>query len=113
MGKGAALLKHKGKTLHRAKMQRRKEKQNQAFVALSCEKPIQAQCEKNFLVLSGKAGKIHGFPTSLDCLFDYFSRRTSLRLCVSAREYCFCGIAKYLCLPRSGTGSRIAGQAWP
>jgi len=36
--------------------------QDQDFGALSGEKPFQANCDKDLLVLSGEAGKICGFP---------------------------------------------------
>jgi hypothetical protein len=48
--------------LHRAETPRRRENQDQDFGALSCEKPFQANCDKDLLVLSGEAGKIGGFP---------------------------------------------------
>jgi len=72
----------KGKIMHRAKTQRRKEKQNQDFVALSCENPFQAPGQNNLLVLSRVAGNEPWF---------------HLRLCVFAREPCFYGEAKGLC----------------
>jgi hypothetical protein len=56
-----------------AQRRRRKEKQKQDFIALSCEKPIEASGYKGLLVLTGEAGYIHVF------------------LCVSAppRDACF------------------------
>jgi len=80
--------------MHRAETQRRREKQKQAFVALSCEKPFEALGYKDLFVLTGEAGYIHDFQTSLDCLLNIFLRRTSLRHCASARKSCFYGIAK-------------------
>ena len=44
---------------------------------------------KCFKVLTGEAGKIFGFPTSLDCVFDFYLRRTSWRLGVFARVKVF------------------------
>jgi hypothetical protein len=74
------MLKHNGKTLHRAETQRRREKPTQDFIALSCEKPLKAYCDKALLVLSGDLSGEAG---------NWNIYWFSLRLCVSAREYCF------------------------
>ncbi|MDX2446582.1 MAG: hypothetical protein QNK29_05205 [Desulfobacterales bacterium] len=47
--------------MHRAEAQRRREKQKQDFIALSCEKPFEASGYKGLLVLTGEAGYIHDF----------------------------------------------------
>jgi len=44
-----------------AQRRRRREKQKQDFIALSCEKPIDASGYKVLLVLTGEAGYMHDF----------------------------------------------------
>ena len=66
--------------MHRAEAQRRREHQNQDFVALTCEKPFQPQRIKCLLGLTGEAG-------------SHLVFSAPQRLCA---RICFYGAAKYL-----------------
>gem|GEM_PF-2473827 len=102
--------KRKSKPMHRAETRRRRDvllrlrsmnspaqsgRQNQNFVALTCEKPIHAHCKSALLVLSGdlsgvarraetEAGTIHGFPQpswNVHLSFGLGKMSASLSLC--------------------------------
>jgi len=72
--------------------QRHGEKQNQDFVALTCEKPFNLRASNTFWFYPAQRETIHGFPAELDCSFG-----SSLKEDVSAslRENILYGTVKY------------------
>jgi len=51
--------------MNRAEAQRRRERQERIFIALSREKRFRLQAQRAFWVLTGEAGDIHGFSAAL------------------------------------------------